>query len=91
MTAGQDADQDTLYVKRYGRLAKQVSKSENFSNFLGVDELQDCVALIITYATNAFHAHIRKSCPCNKYPPEPHLYIVKLGFAGVYLFFLFLL
>ena len=34
---------------------------------------------------------IRKTCPCNVYPFEPHFYIVKLGFAGVYLFFLFLL
>ena len=24
------------------------------------------------------------------YPPEPHFYIAKLGYAGVYLFFLFL-
>ena len=35
--------------------------------------------------------HIRKTCPCNVYPLEPHFYIVKLGYAGVYLFFLFLL
>ena len=34
---------------------------------------------------------IRKTCPCNVYPLEPHFYIVKLGFAEVYLFFLFLL
>ena len=34
---------------------------------------------------------IRKTCPCNEYPHKPHLYIVKLGYAGVYLFFLFLL
>ena len=36
---------------------------------------------------------IRKTCPCNVYPLEPHFYLVKLGFAGVYmnLFFLFLL
>ena len=34
---------------------------------------------------------IMKTCPCNVYPIEPHFYIVKLGFAGVYLFFLFLL
>ena len=34
---------------------------------------------------------IRKTCPCNVYPLEPHFYVVKLGFAGVYLFFLFLL
>ena len=34
---------------------------------------------------------IRKTCPCNVYPPESHFYIAKLGHAGVYLFFLFLL
>ena len=28
---------------------------------------------------------------CDVYPLEPHFYIEKLGFAGVYLFFLFLL
>ena len=31
------------------------------------------------------------TCPYNIYPPKPHFYIAKLGFAGVYLFFLFLL
>ena len=35
--------------------------------------------------------NIRKTCPCNEYPLKPHFYIVKLGFAGVNLFFLFLL
>ena len=34
---------------------------------------------------------IKKTCPCNVYPLEPHFYMEKLGFAGVYLFFLFLL
>ena len=34
---------------------------------------------------------IRKTCPCNEYPLKPHVYIAKLGYAGVYLFFLFLL
>ena len=34
---------------------------------------------------------IRKTCPCKVYPLEPHFYIAKLGYAGVYLFFLFLL
>ena len=34
---------------------------------------------------------IMKTSPCYVYPLEPHFYIVKLGFAGVYLFFLFLL
>ena len=35
--------------------------------------------------------YIRKTCPRNVYPLKPHLYTVKLGCAGVYLFFLFLL
>ena len=34
---------------------------------------------------------IRKTCPCNVYPLEPQFYIAKLGYAAVYLFFLFLL
>ena len=34
---------------------------------------------------------IRKTCPCNEYPLKPHFYIEKLGFVGVYLFFLLLL
>ena len=32
-----------------------------------------------------------KHVPSNEYPRKPNFYIVKLGFAGVYLFFLFLL
>ena len=35
--------------------------------------------------------HIMKTCPYNMYPFEPHFYTAKLGYAGVYLFFLFLL
>ena len=35
--------------------------------------------------------NIMKTCLCNIYPLEPHFYIAKLGYAGVYLFFLFLL
>ena len=34
---------------------------------------------------------IMKRCPCNVYPLETHFYIAKLGYPGVYLFFLFLL
>ena len=30
---------------------------------------------------------IRKTCPCNEYPIKPNVYIVKLGYAGVYTFF----
>ena len=31
------------------------------------------------------------TCPCDLHPLTPHFYIVKLGFTGVYFFFLFLL
>ena len=31
---------------------------------------------------------ITKTCPCNAEPLKPHFYIVKLGFTGVYIFFL---
>ena len=34
---------------------------------------------------------IMKTCLCNLYPLEPHFYIVKLRYAGVYLFLYFLL
>ena len=34
---------------------------------------------------------IMQTCPCNVYPLTPHFYIVKLGFTGVYIIFLFLL
>ena len=40
---------------------------------------------------NSLAGSIRKTCPCNEYPLKPHFYIVKVGYAGVYLFFLFLL
>ena len=34
---------------------------------------------------------IRKTCLCHVHPLEPHFYIAKLGYEGVYVFFLFLL
>ena len=42
-------------------------------------------------AVQQLSSGIRKTCPYNEYPLKPHFYIEKLGFAGVYLFFLFLL
>ena len=35
--------------------------------------------------------NITKTSPCNEDPLIPHFYIVKLGFTGVYIIFLFLL
>ena len=34
---------------------------------------------------------IMQTSPCNEYPFTPHFYIVKVGFTGVYIIFLFLL
>ena len=38
-----------------------------------------------------FTLTIMQTSPCNEYPLTPHFYIVKLGFTGVYIYFLFLL
>ena len=52
----------------------------------------DCTNLITDLSpVITFISFIRKTCPCNEYPLKPHFYIEKLGYAGVYLFFLFLL
>ena len=57
--------------------------------------LKDTVTVQCSGKVPRFSTIIRKTCPCNEYPLKPHFYIVKpgvkLGFAGVYLFFLFLL
>ena len=37
---------------------------------------------------NLMFQFITKTCPCNEHPFTSHFYIVKLGFTGVYLFFL---
>ena len=47
--------------------------------------------LLILYQVTDFLDPSRKQCPCNEHPLTPHFYIVKLGFTGVYTFFLFLL
>ena len=33
-------------------------------------------------------SNIMITCPCDSHPLTPHFYIVKLGFTGVYIFFL---
>ena len=41
--------------------------------------------------SSLFEYHIMQTCPCDVDPITPHYYIVKLGFTGVYIIFLFLL
>ena len=50
-----------------------------------------CTHIHVQYTCTLGDINIRKTCPCNEYPLKTHFYIVKLGYAGVYLFFLFLL
>ena len=53
--------------------------------------LQFMILVAFNAGTNLIIHSIRKTCPCNVYPLIPHFCIVKLGYAGVYLFFLYLL
>ena len=49
------------------------------------------IFFINVYGIIHLHKIITKTSPCNEDPLTPHFYIVKLGFTGVYIFFLFLL
>ena len=63
--------------------------NDNFSELFMQHTVQTRLSVSATLMPGL--VHIRKTRPCNVYPPEPHFYIVKVGYAGVYLFFLFLL
>ena len=41
----------------------------------------------LAFQVGETHAFITRTCPCNVYSLNPHFYVRKLGFAGVYLFF----
>ena len=51
--------------------------------------------IIIVYSVAHYSmkvsADIMLTCPCNVHPLTPHFYIVKMGFIGVLIIFLFLL
>ena len=57
---------------------------QNYMRVHVITEKQNFNTILVLYI-------IRKTCPCKVYSLKPHFYIVKLGYAGVYLFFLFLL
>ena len=63
----------------------------NLQGWVGIMTFQLSVLYCKPHPPGEKLMSIRKTCPCNVYPLEPHFYIVKLGYAGVYLFFLFLL
>ena len=47
--------------------------------------------IIIPHLVPQGYCSIRITFPCDLLPRAPHFYIVKLGFTGVYIIFLFLL
>ena len=62
------------------------------------DICSDMIVLCIPFNTMYVNIYrktllfvIMKTSPCNVHPLTPHFYIVKLGFTGVYIIFLFLL
>ena len=66
--------------------------SDLFGNHVGfptrrLSLLTDFLSYIelISYGHMEAGPCITKTCPCNVYPPEPHFYIVKLWYAGIYL------
>ena len=46
---------------------------------------------VILFSKSKYLSTITKTCPRDVYPLKPHFYIEKLGFEGVYLFFLMLI
>ena len=47
-------------------------------------DFRDLILACILFYSNM--AYIRITCQCDEYPLKPHFYIVKLGYAWVYLF-----
>ena len=83
-----------IFVTSPLRILLHVLYTNHYSNSAHVNIYQICLVLLTSYTFSIpclVEYPIRKTCPCNVYPLEPHFYIAKLGYAGVYLFFLFLL
>ena len=56
----------------------------------GADQLCSNKNAKVLRSAKSGTAPIMKECLCNVYHLIPHFYIAKLGYAGVYLFFLYL-
>ena len=70
---------------------EQLHKDQNI-DFIYVGSIQlYCLFLDKQCELYENFIHIRKTCPFNVYPLEPHFYMAKLGYAGVNLIFLILL
>ena len=63
------------------------SRLQGLQNQTSSQQIEACV--VICYTDKVVFVSSRKLC--NVYPLTPHFDIVKLGFSGVFIFFLFLL
>ena len=77
-----------------------VAEWPSFGKYLLTRLSKCCLCTLTTSISNSsYFPNIDKqtiiiimiTCSCNVHPLTPHFYIVKLGFTGVYIFFLFLL
>ena len=78
-----------LYIRYYMGRVKRKSAFEHAQN-VRIHNISLMRSLIWTYALH-LNILITKTCLYNFDPLKPHFYIVKLGFPGVYIIFLYLL
>ena len=93
----------THWLKRYSSAAQQRCYGDDLGcypyviPFVRPDSLENLRVTFRLYKAPTpdyevtVYCPIKKTCPWSLYPRKPHFYIAKLGYAGVYLFFLFLL
>ena len=72
-------------------LLKETTRRRWESNRSGVSQLQVVLEINLNAQRQLTPQSITKTNTYNEHPLTPHFYIVKLGFTGVYIFFLFLL
>ena len=90
---------EPVYIRMYKRQSacggnRCPDSKRSASKMFRQGHIRSSATNLMSYESNlamSISMYTRKTCPCNVYTLDPHFYIEKLGFAGVYLFFLFLL
>ena len=81
----------SLYNRMFEWLVKRVNKTLDTkakrNYFIGVLDIAGFEIFDVSQCLLNIRG-IRITCPCDFYPLAPHFYIVKLGFTGVFIFFL---
>ena len=72
------------------RVSVAILSPRNFGEFT-TRQFRDTCTNVVRQSHDSLEKackHMMETCPCNVYPLKPHLDIAKLGYTGVYLFFL---